>query len=116
MKNLSLVVLISATLLTACGNDKAQETDTATTANPVATEAKAPVETAIAEDTGEAIHQANCVRCHASIVYTREGQKITSLEGLTSQVKMCDTQLETQLFPKDLDKVVTYLNETFYKF
>ena len=122
MKKFSLVLFVSLTCLTACGDDKAQATNTtmttATTPAETAPTATPAVEhkTVAAESSGEELHQANCTRCHANIVYTRDDRKVTSLDGLKKQVQMCDTQLETQLFPEDLDKVVTYLNETFYKF
>jgi len=123
MKKLGLVLFISMTYLTACGDDKTQAVDNAVTtdtttkvASSEGAKASPSVEDTTADSSGKEIHQANCVRCHASVVYTREDRKVTSLDGLTKQVQMCNTQLETQLFPEDLDKVVTYLNETFYKF
>ena len=124
MKKLSLLLLLSTSFLSACQEDKAQEADTATAAAPTSVTqdasntamASATPTTTAAEPTGESIHQANCTKCHGSEVYTRADHKVTSLEGLGKQVRMCDTQLDVQLFPEDLDLVVKYLNETYYKF
>lgn len=124
MKKLSLLLLLSTSVLFSCQEDKATEAETAvavpTTAaqnTSDAADAKASAApTADVEPTGESIHQANCTKCHGSEVYTRADRKVASLEALTKQVRMCDTQLETQLFPEDLDLVVEYLNETHYKF
>jgi cytochrome c553 len=71
---------------------------------------------AVDENSGEGIHQANCSRCHGTEVYTRSDRKVTSLDGLGAQVRICDSQLETQLFPEDIEKLTQYLNESFYKF
>jgi len=121
MRKLGLVLFVSITFLTACGDDKTEGTSTTNTAELTkkpSTEAKPATvaEEVVVGDSGEAIHQANCLRCHTNSVYTRKDRKVSSLDGLVKQVQMCDTQLETQLFPEDLDKVVTYLNESFYKF
>ena len=120
MKKIALLLFISTAVLSACQDDKAENTastEVATSEMVTKTSTEPKVEAAPkAESTGESIHQANCTKCHNSEVYTRADHKVTSLEGLGKQVRMCDTQLETQLFPEDLDKVITYLNETYYKF
>jgi hypothetical protein len=57
-----------------------------------------------------------CVACHDSTVYTRENRRVKSLQRLESQVRMCDANLGTTLFDKDLHAVVDYLNDNYYKF
>jgi mono/diheme cytochrome c family protein len=141
MKKLSLLLLTSLTLITlsACEADKitettpavataATETNTAAAATVAETKANTPSseatqtaapstsKAAVDEDSGEGIHQASCSRCHGTELYTRSDRKVTSLDRLGAQVRMCDSQLETQLFPEDMEKITTYLNESFYKF
>ncbi len=146
MKKLSLLLFTSMTLITlsACEADKVTEktpavatavtetntavtvaetkanTSTETTETPAtpdtAMAAPSTSKTAVDEDSGEGIHQASCSRCHGTEVYTRSDRKVTSLDGLGAQVRMCDSQLETQLFPEDMKKLTQYLNESFYKF
>lgn len=57
-----------------------------------------------------------CTQCHDSSVYTRQDRRVTSLERLHSQVRMCDANLGTGLFDEDIEAVVGYLNENYYKF
>jgi cytochrome c5 len=110
MKQLSLLLFISLGFLSACQAEKAQEGTDATATKTSVTAAVTP------DESGQSIHQVHCTRCHGSEVYSRADHKVTSLDALGKQVRMCDSQLETQLFPEDLDKVITYLNETYYKF
>ena len=143
MKKLSLLLLTSLTLITlsACEADKLTETtpavaaaatETNTAATVAETKANTPTpdtantdtktatpstsKAAVDEDSGEGIHQASCSGCHGTEIYTRSDRKVTSLDRLGAQVRMCDSQLETQLFPEDMEKLTKYLNESFYKF
>lgn len=65
---------------------------------------------------GKKLHDANCVRCHDSGVYTRADRRIQSMEALHSQVARCELTLDLKWFDEDRDNVATYLNEAFYKF
>lgn len=122
MKNLALLsvtTLCAALLLSACG-EKAAST-AASPEQKAAPTAAAPAPAAqqaaaSGEQTGKALHDANCISCHDSGVYTRADRKITSLEALAGQVRRCDANLGTQLFDEDMDKITAYLNETYYKF
>jgi hypothetical protein len=73
---------------------------------------------AIAGDaaSGKKLHEANCVRCHDSGVYTRADRRIQSMESLQAQVARCELTLDLKWFDEDRDDVVTHLNEAFYKF
>lgn len=61
-------------------------------------------------------HDAQCVRCHDTGVYTRENRRVGSLPALEVQVARCDANLGTALFPEDLSSLVGHLNTSFYKF
>lgn len=65
---------------------------------------------------GKAIHDANCISCHDSGVYTRVDHKMTDFKMLSAQVRRCDANLGAKLFDEDMDKIADYLNETYYKF
>ena len=65
---------------------------------------------------GKAIHDASCISCHDSGVYSRTDRKMTDFTMLAAQVRRCDANLGTKLFDEDLNNVTAYLNETFYKF
>lgn len=116
-----VMMAASVVLLSACGEKaSAPASETAKPAEQVA-QAIAPnsppqATDAADEHPGKAIHDANCISCHDSGVYTRADRKMTDLTMLAGQVRRCDANLGTQLFDEDLDKVTAYLNETYYKF
>jgi len=125
------ITSIMAMLATGCNEastDKPEADNTATPATekvavnaaPKATEA-APItepepKDVEAEATGEMLHEANCVRCHGTEVYTREDRRVTSYERLANQVAQCDANIGLQLFEEDQEKITNYLNDNFYKF
>lgn len=65
---------------------------------------------------GQALHDAHCMKCHDSSVYTREDRRVTSLEGLRKQVARCELSLGLTWFDDQRENVVQYLNSTYYKF
>lgn len=65
---------------------------------------------------GRQLHDANCVRCHDSGVYTRADRRIQSLEALHNQVARCELTLDLKWFDEDRANVVEHLNEAFYGF
>jgi mono/diheme cytochrome c family protein len=65
---------------------------------------------------GKQLQQKNCMSCHDDGMYTRENRKVTTPDGLTKQVRRCESTLGLQWFDEDVDDVSAYLNESFYKF
>ena len=72
---------------------------------------------------GKQLHHENCIRCHAAMqggdgtgIYTRENRRIDSLEALHKQVNRCKNSLDVGWPEEDVEDVVAYLNERFYKF
>lgn len=72
---------------------------------------------------GKELHDANCIRCHASMfggdgsgIYTRADRRVDSLVGLQQQIQRCKNSLGVSWPDDDIDSVVAYLNSTFYKF
>lgn len=72
---------------------------------------------------GKALHDKNCVSCHASsyggdgsAIYTREYAKVKTPKGLVAQVRACNTNLDLKWFEDDELNDAAYLNQTYYKF
>ncbi|MFB1486198.1 MULTISPECIES: cytochrome c [unclassified Thiocapsa] len=67
------------------------------------------------ENAGE-LYEENCLSCHGSEIYTREGRMVTSIDGLERQVQRCETALGLRWFDEDIKDVAAYLNHHFYSF
>lgn len=67
-------------------------------------------------ENGKALHDANCVRCHQSEVYTRDNRMVNSYAELHERVRQCEIMAEMAWFEEEIEDVVSYLNETYYKF
>ena len=65
---------------------------------------------------GKELHDARCTSCHNDSVYKREDHKIKSLEGLTGQIHNCEHMTDVTLGKNQVNDLVKYLNETYYKF
>lgn len=65
---------------------------------------------------GQALHDAHCVKCHGSEVYTRPDHRVTTLNSLRQQVQRCDTNLGLTWFEDEIESVSQYLNAHYYKF
>ena len=65
---------------------------------------------------GEQLHNERCMRCHGNEVYTRSNRRIKSLEKLGAQVRFCKNQTGIMWFADEVNDVIHYLNQTFYKF
>ncbi|NCC30274.1 MAG: cytochrome c [Gammaproteobacteria bacterium] len=64
----------------------------------------------------EELYEENCLSCHGSEIYTRDGRMVTSLDGLERQVQRCETALGLRWFDEDIKDVASYLNHHFYSF
>jgi len=113
MKNMIPLTLALAgclAVLSGCGEQK------------TATDAAAPsgVNPAIPQvahgGSGKELHDANCISCHDSGKYTSPDHKMKNFNQLANQVRSCDANLGVKLFDDDIDKIVNYLNDTYYKF
>ena len=72
---------------------------------------------------GKALHEKNCISCHASSyggdgagIYTREYAKVKTSKGLMAQVRNCNTMIGLKWFDDEELNVAAYLNKTYYKF
>ena len=72
---------------------------------------------------GKALHDKNCMSCHASSyggdgagIYTRDYAKVKTSKGLVAQVRNCNTMIGLKWFEEEELNVAAYLNQTYYKF
>ena len=65
---------------------------------------------------GRALHEANCAGCHDAGVYTRAERRVRSVEGLIGQVEFCNRNLGGRLSRDQVNDLVQYLNQAYYKF
>jgi len=65
---------------------------------------------------GKAVHDKQCVACHDSTVYTRANRRVKSPEALIGQVNGCVRQTGAKLDRGQINDVVNYLDQSFYKF
>ncbi len=65
---------------------------------------------------GKRLYKTACLTCHASEVYTRPNRTVKSIGGLVGRVGGCSTQLNLDLKQDQINDLVKYLNDTYYKF
>ena len=65
---------------------------------------------------GQPLHDANCMKCHKTEVYTGKNRRVKSLAALKKRVNQCAVNTSTGWNPKQIDAVIDYLNSSFYKF
>lgn len=72
---------------------------------------------------GKVIHQQSCAACHigkfggdGSEIYLRDDRRIKTVEGLMAQVEACNRQIKSGLNDEEINDLVIYLNEDYYKF
>lgn len=72
---------------------------------------------------GKALHDKQCVACHAKMfggdgnkIYTRTPRLINDRTALAQRVAMCSAQTGAKWFPEDEENVTAYLAQQFYKF
>src|SRR5215210_7309964 len=69
------------------------------------------------------VAEKRCETCHhnktmgdAKAIYLRKDRKVTSWEKLKSQVALCNSELNLQLFPDDEEHIAAFLDHTYYRF
>jgi mono/diheme cytochrome c family protein len=65
---------------------------------------------------GKKLHDAHCMSCHNTSVYTRKDRQIKSLSALGEQLNECTHAAQVTLTDADQQNVIKYLNDQFYKF
>jgi hypothetical protein len=65
---------------------------------------------------GKKLHDATCLSCHNDSVYKRQDRQIKNIEGLKEQIGSCGHMTNITLGKPQVNDLVKYLNETYYKF
>ncbi|PID46001.1 MAG: hypothetical protein CSB47_06355 [Proteobacteria bacterium] len=66
---------------------------------------------------GEKLFTASeCLSCHGTEVFTAADRKVKNLKALDAQVRLCDSNLNTNWFDTEIHDVVAYLNKQYYAF
>jgi mono/diheme cytochrome c family protein len=66
---------------------------------------------------GEKLFAASeCLSCHGTEVFSAPDRKVKDLIALDTQVRLCDSNLNTNWFDTEIHDVVAYLNQQYYKF
>jgi len=65
---------------------------------------------------GKTLADKQCVACHDTSVYSRANRRVQSVEGLIGQVNGCVRQTGAKMDRDQINDVVKYLDESFYKF
>lgn len=65
---------------------------------------------------GAALHAAHCTRCHDASVYGRESRLVNNLEELRARVRQCELVAEAGWFEEEVEAVVQYINNGYYRF
>ena len=75
-----------------------------------------PLAQAANVDNGKAVHEAKCMACHDNSIYTRPNSIVHSYSSLQSRVKFCDVAAQANLSEGQINDIIAYLNQSFYKF
>ena len=65
---------------------------------------------------GSFLHDANCLGCHDTGVYTRKDRRIRSLDALKGQLASCSHMANQQFSAIEMQNIIKYLNDQFYQF
>ena len=111
----SLLLINSVTLAKESTSTTPPSEKSAATTSPSTSPAVTEPDAATLEQ-GKQLHNANCVSCHDTSVYTRKNRMIKGYESLKTQVQRCATNLNKPWFDDEVDAVAAYLNVNFYQF
>lgn len=83
-----------------------------------------PAFAADVEEGRKLVEEKKCEACHArkapggeaKQIYLRKDRRVTTLAKLKSQVALCNSELNLQLFPDDEEHVAEFLDRTYYRF
>ena len=65
---------------------------------------------------GAELHMQSCTGCHDNSIYTRQPRRVNSLPALGKQVRFCKDNLGVSWFDDEVNDVILYLNQDFYRF
>ena len=65
---------------------------------------------------GKRLHDANCMGCHDTGIYTRKDRLVGSLDELQKRLADCSHMAEKDFSAIETQAIVKYLNDQFYQF
>ena len=65
---------------------------------------------------GKRLHDANCMGCHDTSVFTRKDRLVQSLDALKKQLASCTHMAKKEFSASETQDLLKYLNDQFYHF
>jgi len=65
---------------------------------------------------GKRLHDANCMGCHDTGIYTRKDRLVRSLDALKEQLGSCSHMAKKEFSAIETQNIIKYLNDQFYQF
>ena len=65
---------------------------------------------------GKRLHDANCMGCHDTAIYTRKDRLIQSLDALKERLGDCSHMAKKEFSASETQNIIKYLNDQFYQF
>ena len=65
---------------------------------------------------GKRLHDANCMGCHDTGIYTRKDRLIKSLDALKERLGDCSHMAKKEFSASETQNIIKYLNDQFYHF
>jgi hypothetical protein len=67
-------------------------------------------------DEGKRLHDANCMSCHDTGIYTRKDRLVQSLDALKKRLGDCSHMANKEFSAIEKQSLIKYLNDQFYQF
>jgi hypothetical protein len=65
---------------------------------------------------GKRLHDANCMGCHDTGIYTRKDRLVQSLDALKKRLGDCSHMAKKEFSAIETQNIMKYLNDQFYQF
>ena len=65
---------------------------------------------------GKRLHDANCMGCHDTGIYTRKDRLVGSLDALQKRLGDCSHMAKKEFSAIETQNIIKYLNDQFYQF
>jgi hypothetical protein len=65
---------------------------------------------------GKRLHDADCMRCHDTGIYTRKDRLVGSLDALQKRLGDCSHMEKNEFSATETQNIIKYLNDQFYQF
>ena len=65
---------------------------------------------------GKRLHDANCMGCHDTAIYTRKDRLVRSLDALEKRLGDCSHMAKKEFSAIETQNIIKYLNDQFYQF